>query len=103
MTSETLSCCERHKNTPRSEEMQTDLTKRLNRVIGQLGGIKAMVEDNRYCGDILTQLSAAESALHSISSIVLKNHFETCIVEEIQAGNTEIVNEALDLVKKFTR
>lgn len=96
-------CCVHHKNTPRSQEMQADLIKRLNRVTGQLGGIKAMVEDNRYCGDILTQLSAAESAIHSISAIVLQNHFETCVVEEIQSGNTEIIDEALALVKKFAR
>lgn len=101
--SPTQPCCERHKHTPRSEEMQADLIKRLNRVTGQLGGIKTMIEDNRYCGDILTQLAAAESAIHSISSIVLKNHFETCVVEEIQSGNTDIIEEALDLVKKFSR
>lgn len=96
------SCCAHHKKTPRSGEMQADLIKRLNRVTGQLGGIKTMVEDNRYCGDILTQLAAAESAIHSISAVVLKNHFETCVVEEIQSGNTEIIEEALTLVKKFT-
>ena len=100
--SQTQSCCERHKHTPRSSDMQADLIKRLNRVTGQLGGIKSMIEDNRYCGDILIQLAAAESAIHSISSIVLKNHFETCVVEEIQSGNTEIIEEALALVKKFS-
>ena len=55
-------CC-RRKETPRSEELQVDLQKRLNRVIGQLGGIKTMIDDNRYCGDVLTQLAAAESAM----------------------------------------
>lgn len=97
-------CCSEHqKRTPRSDAMQQDLIKRLNRVIGQLGGVKIMIEQNRYCGDVLTQLTAAESAIRSVSSIVLKNHFETCVVEEIQAGNTEIVDEALLLVKKFAR
>ena len=56
-------CRCRHKNTPRSTELQADMQKRLNRAIGQLNGVKAMIEDNRYCGDVLTQLAAAESAV----------------------------------------
>ena len=59
------SCCCHHKATPRSQQMQDDLQKRLNRVIGQLNGVKSMIDDNRYCGDVLMQLSAAESAVHS--------------------------------------
>ena len=50
-------CPCRHKNTPRSMELQADMQKRLNRAIGQLTGVKAMIEDNRYCGDVLTQLA----------------------------------------------
>lgn len=96
-------CCCHHKATPRSAEMQADLQKRLNRAIGQLNGVKAMLDDNRYCGDVLTQLAAAESAVHSISAIMLKNHLETCVVEQIEAGNTEIIDEAMQLIKKFAR
>ena len=83
--------------------MQADLQKRLNRVIGQLGGVKSMIEDNRYCGDVLIQLSAAESAVHSISATLLQNHLETCVVEQIKRGNTEIVDEAMQLIKRFAR
>ena len=96
-------CCCNYKKTPRSEEMQQDLQKRLNRVIGQLNGCKAMIDDNRYCGDILTQLAAAESAIHRISGIMLKNHFETCVVEQISEGNTEVIDEVMDLIRKFNR
>lgn len=92
-----------HKTTPRSQQMQDDLQKRLNRVIGQLNGVKAMIDDNRYCGDVLVQLSAAESAVHSISAIMLQNHLETCVVEQIEQGNTQIINEAMQLIKKFAR
>lgn len=97
------SCCCHHKATPRSEEFQRDLQKRLNRAIGQLNGVKAMIDDNRYCGDVLTQLAAAESAVHSISAILLQNHLETCVVEQIEAGNTAIIDEAMQLIKKFAR
>jgi CsoR family transcriptional regulator, copper-sensing transcriptional repressor len=99
----TKSCCCHHKNTPRSEEMQADLQKRLNRVIGQLNGVKSMIDDNRYCGDVLIQLSAAESAVHSISAILLQNHLETCVVEQIEQGNADIIDEAMQLIKKFAR
>lgn len=97
------SCCCHHKATPRSEELQRDLQKRLNRAIGQLNGVKAMIDDNRYCGDVLTQLAAAESAVRSISAILLQNHLETCVVEQIEAGNTAIIDEAMQLIKKFAR
>ena len=95
------SCLCKHKATPRSNQMQADLQKRLNRVIGQLNGVKAMVDDNRYCGDVLTQLSAAESAVHSISAIIMRNHLETCVVEQIQQGNTEVIDEVMTLLKRF--
>ena len=97
------SCQCRHKATPRTNDMQADLQKRLNRVIGQLNGVKAMIDDNRYCGDVLMQLSAAESAIHSISAIVMQNHLETCVVEQIQEGNTEVIDEVMRLMKRFAR
>lgn len=97
------SCCCHHKATPRSAAFQADLQKRLNRVVGQLNGVKAMIDDNRYCGDVLVQLSAAESAVHSISAILLQNHLETCVVEQIEQGNTAIIDEAMQLIKKFAR
>lgn len=99
----TQNCCCHHKATPRSEELQRNLQKRLNRAIGQLNGVKAMIDDNRYCGDVLTQLAAAESAVRSISAILLQNHLETCVVEQIEAGNTTIIDEAMQLIKKFAR
>lgn len=96
-------CCCHHKATPRTEAFQADLQKRLNRAIGQLNGVKAMIDDNRYCGDVLTQLAAAESAVHRVSALLLQNHLETCVVEQIEAGNTAIIDEAMQLIKKFAR
>ena len=94
-------CCCKKKNTPRDEQMIIDIQTRLNRAIGQVNGVKSMIDENRYCGDVLVQLAAAESALHKVSEIVLKNHLETCVVEQIQQGNTEIIDEAMQLIKKF--
>lgn len=96
-------CCKHHKSTPRSEAFQNDLQKRLNRIIGQLNGVKGMIDDNRYCGDVLTQLAAAESGLRSVSRMLLEDHLETCVVEEIQAGNKEVIDEVITLIKRFSR
>ena len=99
MAEQTCAC--KHKNTPRTTEFQADLHKRLNRAIGQLNGVKSMIDDNRYCGDVLTQLAAAESAIHRVSEMVLANHMHTCVIEEIRQGNDEVVDEAMDLIRKF--
>ncbi|NMF25130.1 metal-sensing transcriptional repressor [Olsenella umbonata] len=90
-----------HKHTPRSEELKKSVTCRLNRAIGQLNGVKAMIEDDRYCGDVLTQLAAAESAVKAVSRMVMRDHLETCVVERIQQGDTEVVDEVMDLLRKF--
>ena len=87
-------CTCRHKQTPRDDAFQADLQKRLNRAIGQLNGIKTMIDDNRYCG---------ESAVRKVSELVLKNHLETSVVQQIRQGNDQVVEEALGLIKRFMR
>ena len=95
-------CCGCHqKSTPRKEQELKQLKNRLNRIVGQLNGIGKMLDENRYCGDILTQVAAVESALQSFGYVILKEHMETCVVEEIQKGNTDVVDEAVELIKKL--
>lgn len=95
-------CCVcRQKSTPRGEQEVKQLKNRLSRMAGQLNGIGRMLDENRYCGDILTQVAAVESALQSFGYLILKEHMETCVVEEIQKGNTDIVDEAVELIKKL--
>lgn len=100
---ENKNCCDccRYKSSPRSEETVRQLENRLNRITGQLGGIRKMINENRYCGDILTQVSAVESALQSFGYIILREHMETCMAEKIKEGNTEIIDEAVELIKKL--
>lgn len=94
--------CEcRYKHTPRSAELQDDVQRRLNRAIGQLTGVKAMVEDNRYCGDVLTQLAAAESAVRRVSELLLEEHLRTCVAEGLRAGDDAVVDEAVALMRRF--
>lgn len=94
------SCCHL-KHTPRSEAQKKQLQNRLSRMAGQLNGISRMLEENRYCGDILIQISAVESALQSFGYLVLQEHLETCVVEEVQKGNGQIMEETIELVKKL--
>lgn len=101
MEKETCACCERHKNVARSEEELKDLKVRLNRLNGQINGISKMLDDNRYCGDILIQVAAVESALQSIGYILLKTHMETCVVDDIKNGKTDSLEDAINLFKKL--
>ncbi|MBR0404992.1 MAG: metal-sensing transcriptional repressor [Eggerthellaceae bacterium] len=98
---ENRECNCRYKETPRDEEFKASLQRRLNRAIGQLGGVKTMIDDNRYCGDVLLQLAAAEKAVHRVSELILENHLHTCVVEQVRSGNDDVVDEAMDLIRKF--
>lgn len=94
-------CACHQKATPRSEKELRQMKNRLSRMIGQLNGIGKMLDENRYCGDVLTQISAVESALQSFGYLVLRDHMETCVVEEISKGNGQIVEETVELIKKL--
>lgn len=93
-------CCQT-KTTPRQEEDLKQLKNRLSRIVGQLNGIGKMLDENRYCGDILTQIGAVESALQSFGYEVLKEHMKTCVVEQVQEGNVAIMDEAVELIRKL--
>lgn len=74
-------CC---KKTVRTEETKKKLLARTNRIIGQLDGIKKMIDNDRYCADILIQLSAVDSAIKSLASVILDNHMHSCVVDSIK-------------------
>ncbi len=97
----TAECCCRYKDTPRSEQTMKQLRNRINRITGQLNGIQKMLDDNRYCGDILIQIAAAESALQSVGYMILEEHIQTCVAEQIKNGNTSIIDETVKLIKKI--
>ena len=97
-------CCEgagRHKHTPRSPEELRLLRNRLNRMVGQLNGIGRMLDENRYCGDILIKIAAVEKALQNLGYVILQEHMNTCVVEQIQDGAEGAMDELMDLMKKL--
>jgi DNA-binding FrmR family transcriptional regulator len=91
----------RSRATARDPNELKDLNCRLNRIIGQLNGIQKMLNENRYCGDILTQVAAAENALQSLGYQLLQTHMKTCMCDDIKAGKEESVDEVLSLMKKL--
>ena len=93
-------CCE-NKLTVRGEDEKRNLGNRLNIIEGQIRGINQMVSDDRYCGDILTQISAAINSLKTLSNRVLKDHMETCMVREIKDGNNDVIQEIITLLRRF--
>jgi DNA-binding FrmR family transcriptional regulator len=94
-------CC--HKTTERSEDERKKLIARLNRIEGQIRGLKNMVESDAYCNDILTQAAAATSALNGFSKEVLSRHMHTCVAQDIRQGNDEVIDELMDTLLKLMR
>lgn len=92
---------EKTKHIPRDTKAKRHLENRINRIIGQLGGIKKMLDEDRYCGDVLTQIAAVESALQSLGYVVLTDHMKSCVVEQIQNNNLDIIDETMTLIKKL--
>ena len=89
------------RTTTRGHKLKSNLLSRLNRIEGQVRGIKGMLEKDAYCDDILNQVAAARSALDSVSKLILENHIRSCLVEKIRSGDDEIVDELLVTIGKM--
>ena len=98
---EICECC--HKTKERSAEEYTALIHRLNRIEGQIRGIRGMVEKNAYCTDIITQVAAANAALSAFNRELLGNHIKTCVADNIRNGNDEIIDELMQTLQKLMK
>ncbi|WP_017378958.1 metal-sensing transcriptional repressor [Paenisporosarcina sp. TG-14] len=85
------------------ESVKTDLVHRLNRIEGQVRGIKGMVDKDVYCDDIITQLSATQSALNSVAKVLLQGHLKGCVVDRLAEGDEEILDELLVTIQKLMK
>lgn len=95
-------CCT-HKKKERSEKEYLDLIHRLNRIEGQVRGIRNMVEKDVYCTDILVQVAAVNAALNSFNRVLLENHIRSCVVRDIREGREETLDELVETLKKLMR
>lgn len=94
-------CCDHERKKLRTEEEKKALASRINRIIGQMNGVKNMIEGDRYCADILIQLSAIDQSVKSLAGVLLEKHLHSCLIEDIQRGKTESVDEIIELFKRF--
>lgn len=94
-------CCKRSKE--RGREEYRDLIVRLNRIEGQIRGIRRMVEENAYCTDILVQAAAVGAALNSFTTELLSNHIKTCVIKDIKDGKDGTVEELLAVMKRLMK
>lgn len=86
-----------------SEKTKKNLETRLNRIEGQIRGIKGMIEKDVYCDDVLNQIAAVQSALNSVGKILLESHMKHCVAERIQQGDSEVIDELLKTVHKLLK
>ena len=100
-TKEIKECC--HRTKERGEQEYKDLIHRLNRVEGQIRGIKEMVENNAYCPEILIQVSAANAALNSFTKVLLASHIRSCVAEDIREGKEETIDELVTVLQKLMK
>ncbi|MBT9778487.1 metal-sensing transcriptional repressor [Clostridium sp. MCC353] len=98
---EQMNCC--HKTKERSEKEYRSLINRLNRIEGQIRGIKNMVEKDAYCTNILVQVAAANAALNSFSRELLASHIRTCVADDIRNGKDETIDELVDTMQRLMR
>ena len=98
-----METCGCHRTKERSEEEYKHLIHRLNRIEGQIRGIRGMVEKSAYCPDILAQVAAANAALNAFSKELLATHIRTCVARDIRAGKDETIDELLVTLRKLMK
>jgi DNA-binding FrmR family transcriptional regulator len=87
-----------------TSETREDVSRRLNRIAGQVEGLKGMVEDDRYCVDVMHQIAAVRAALDRVGKVLLGAHVETCVVEAFASGSSkERENKKAELLDVFGR
>lgn len=98
-------CCDaaQPRKSHHSQEMKSSLVNRLNRIEGQIRGVKGLIEKDVYCDDVLNQIAAIQSALNGVGKLLLEGHMKSCVVERILEGDNEVLDELLITVNKLMR
>lgn len=97
------SCCTTREKSYTNEQTKRALANRLSRIEGQVRGVKAMIDKNTYCNDVLNQIAAVQSALHGVSRILLKDHMKNCVMEQIREGDEQVLDELFYTLKKLMK
>ncbi|MBP1154660.1 MULTISPECIES: metal-sensitive transcriptional regulator [unclassified Paenibacillus] len=104
-TTEESSCCSdtEERKSHHSDKTKSNLISRLNRIEGQIRGVKGMIEKDTYCDDVLNQIAAIQSALNGVGKLLLENHMKSCVIERIQSGDREVIDEILVTMNKLIK
>jgi DNA-binding FrmR family transcriptional regulator len=86
-----------------SDKTKNNLISRLNRIEGQIRGVKGMIEKDTYCDDVLNQIAAIQSALNSVGKLLLEHHLSSCVMERIQEGDNEVIKELMITMNKLIK
>lgn len=100
-TCKSRKCSNCEKSTHRSIEVKKKLNKRLKTIEGQIRGVESMIEEDKYCNDVLIQLLAINKSIKSVSVEILKNHLETCIVRDIKNDDPNAIDEVVELIRRL--
>lgn len=96
-------CCCSQRKKERTPEEYTKLIHRLNRIEGQIRGIRGMVENNAYCSDILMQSAAVTAAMNAFNKELLASHIRTCVAQDIRDGKDEVIDELVGTLQKLMK
>ena len=96
---ETCQKCPKSKH--RTEEEKKKLTRRLKIIEGQVRGITQMIAEDRYCADVLIQISAVEQSLKKLGTEMLRSHISTCVTKDIQDNHLEVIDEVMNLIGRL--
>lgn len=98
-------CChgEGERQSHHTDKVKANLAARLNRIEGQIRGVKGMIDKDVYCDDVLNQIAAIQSALNGVGKLLLEGHMKNCVIERIQAGDHEVIDELLKTMNKLMK
>ncbi|OCA81696.1 CsoR family transcriptional regulator [Bacillus sp. FJAT-27225] len=96
-------CSDSKRRSHHSQKVKKNLESRLNRIEGQIRGVKKMIANDTYCDDVIAQISAIQSAMNSVASILLEGHLKHCVVERIHQGDSEVIDEVMVTIQKLMK
>lgn len=100
---ESCASCSDERKSHHSEKTKNNLISRLNRIEGQIRGVKGLIEKDTYCDDVLNQISSIQSALNGVGKLLLEHHMKSCVIERIQEGDHDVIEELLVTMNKLMK
>ncbi|MCB1318789.1 MAG: metal-sensitive transcriptional regulator [Leptospiraceae bacterium] len=92
-----------HRHSHHSPEVKQALEKRLNRIEGQVRGVRGLIDKDTYCDDVLNQIASIQAALSGVATLLLENHVQTCVAERLQAGDSAVIPELMKTVNRLMK